>query len=124
MRAFRAGSLNHTRAAAAFMALLVSVLWFAGCGSHRAAEKFVSVPVQVADSATMQPIPGATVHAFCMGDTPYATNVYHTDVHGIARVTFYDGLAVVAVRIEKDGYQTASLAITRTNPVVSLSKIQ
>jgi hypothetical protein len=107
-----------------FTLLVIATLSFAGCDSRWSAQKFASIPIRVNDSTTMLPIAGATVSPFCMGGTPYGTNVYHTDTQGIASVTFYDRSVIVAVRIESDGYETASLAMPATNPVVSLRRVQ
>ena len=72
----------------------------------------------------MLPIAGATVDPLCMGLSPYATNVYHTDAQGAARVMFYKTFPLVVARIEKDGYETNFATIQPTNPVASLKKRQ
>src|SRR5262245_7619244 len=112
------------KALLAFAIFLITALWLVGCDSHRSTRQFMSVPVRVTDAATQQAIVGAIVHSFCMGGTPYETNVYHTDTNGIARVMYYDGSTLVGVKVERPGYETASTALVPTNPVVSLRRVQ
>lgn len=85
-------------------AVLALCLVGSGC-YHYTSREFAATPVKVIDSATKQPIVGATVSTLCLGGTPYATKVYHTDTRGIASVMYYARSSFVAVNIKKEGYE-------------------
>lgn len=84
---------------------------------------FVKVPVHVIDATTSNSVRGAVITALCMGGTPYATNVYLTDWDGKALVAFYKG-GIRPVKVERFGYETASVVLFKTNMVVKLRRTE
>jgi hypothetical protein len=108
-----------------FIPSAVLALCLVGSGCHHpTSREFAATSIQVIDSATKQPIVGATISTLCLGGTPYATKAYHTDARGIASVMYFARSPFVAVNIKKEGYQMGSFAVSVTNPLASLKRLQ
>ncbi|HEX3798307.1 MAG TPA: hypothetical protein VH413_06350 [Verrucomicrobiae bacterium] len=108
-----------------FFNLLLVALFSAclcGCGrQHLGSQYYKQWTVQVVDSTTKEPVAGAKLNPLCMGGTPFETNTYETDSKGIASI--WSNPAMVALRIQKEGYQTNFPCITISNYVVSLNRL-
>jgi hypothetical protein len=108
------------------LALMLSILSVCRGDRVELGKEFTVVEVRVIDNLTGSPVAGALVKPVCLGGTPYATNSYHTDVRGVARVVSYRGLT--AVRVTTGGYKDSFVTFfppngSLTNAVVKLQPI-
>ena len=77
---------------------------------------------RVQDELTRKPVPGVEVIMECLGGTPHAGTVYHTDTEGGVRVYYYDRAQMLPVKVSKPGYDTAILLVWTNSLVADLKR--